>query len=103
MKDVYEEIKSKINYVECREDFDDNSATFELDRFSRHDHGGGEDGNDWLDDDAIEEDRQKGIKKHQSKLDAVNTILKKAGFKPNAEFELGEKGHFSIEIWFQEP
>jgi len=68
----------------------------ELDRFRRHDHGGGEDGDDWLDDHEIGIDFQEGVKKHGSKLERFNAALKDAGYEPNAEFELGEKGHFSI-------
>lgn len=75
---------------------DSNSYSKDIDRFRRHDHGGGEDGDDWLDDSEIEEDWDRGVEKHQSKLDRVNQILKDNGYKPNAEFDLGEKGHFSI-------
>lgn len=73
--------------------------TKELDRYRRQDHGGGDDGDEWLDDDECANDFNEGKTKYQHQLDAVNEELKKAGFKPNARFELGEKGHFSIEIF----
>jgi hypothetical protein len=69
---------------------------FEIDRYRRHDHGGGEDGDDWLDDEEIQADYDMGVRKHKDKLKEFNKMLSRAGFKPNAEFDLGEKGHFSI-------
>tara|TARA_R110000868_G_C10973188_1_gene771450 strand:+ start:2567 stop:6298 length:3732 start_codon:yes stop_codon:yes gene_type:complete len=70
----------------------------EIDRYRRHDHGGGEDGDDWMDDSEIDKDYKRGVKEHKSKLDAVNKELKKRGFEPNATFDLGEKGHFAINV-----
>lgn len=69
---------------------------FTLDRFRRHDHGGGEDGDDWLSEHEINQDYEEGEKKHFYQLDKTNKILKENGFKSNALFNLGEKGHFSI-------
>lgn len=77
----------------------DNSVSLKLDRYRRHDHGGGSDGESNLPDHKIDEDFETGRKKYQDRLDAVNVILKKEGFAPNAEFYLSEKGNFSIEIW----
>jgi hypothetical protein len=67
-----------------------------IDRYRRHDHGGGEDGDDWLPDHEVEADFAKGKKEHGRQLETVNELLKKHGFKPNATFDLGEKGHFAI-------
>ena len=73
-----------------------NSFYKELDRYRRHDHGGGDDGDDWLSDEDIDDDYQMGEKKFSPVLTRVNEALKTHGFEPNAYFELGEKGHFSI-------
>lgn len=96
-----ENIKQKIRYEECHEDDNGVQLSLVIDRYRRHDHGGGENGDDWLEDHEISEDFNEGKKTHQRKLDHVNEILEEHGFKPNANFSLGEKGHFSIEIYFK--
>lgn len=93
---IIEQIKQSIKYDEFFHDEDRVSVT--IDRYRRHDHGGGDDGDDWLDDHEIDNDFRQGEREHQSKLNRVNGILEENGYQPNAEFELGEKGHFSIEI-----
>lgn len=95
-QEIFEKIKKSIFFNQANEE--DDSLSLVLDRYRRHDHGGGDDGDDWLDDYEINEDFNKGKKAHQSKLDTVNKILTQNGFYPNAEFELSEKGQFSIEI-----
>lgn len=85
-------------YGYTRPDENDNWFLKELDRYRRHDHGGGPDGDDWLDYHEIDQDFQEGSKKYKRRLDDANKTLKKFGFIPNAEFNLGEKGHFYIEI-----
>lgn len=69
---------------------------FNIDRFRRHDHGGGDDGDGWLPHHEIEKDFREGKTKHRLQLDLVNKMLEDAGYEPDAYFELGEKGHFSI-------
>lgn len=76
--------------------FGDNDYELELDRYRRHDHGGGDDGDDWLPDHEIDEDYDKGVKTYGHKLKQVNDILEKNGYEPNANFDLGEKGHFRL-------
>ena len=76
---------------------DSNTFDKNLARYRRHDHGGG-DGDDWLSDSEIQRDYDAGVQRFKSALDFTNAELKKAGFLPNATFELGEKGHFSINI-----
>lgn len=98
-ENVISKVKRQIRYDEFHHD--EESLSITVDRYRRHDHGGGEDGDDWLDDHEIDEDFRQGKKEHQSKLAQVNEILEEEGFKPNAEFELGEKGHFSIEVIFR--
>jgi hypothetical protein len=77
----------------------------ELDRYRRHDHGGPsedddgnevDDGDGWLPDHEIKEDYNEGVKQYSHELVEVNHKLKAAGYEPNAEFDLGEKGHFGI-------
>lgn len=74
------------------------NGSFDLDRYRRHDHGGGEDGDDWLDDHEIEADFRLGESTYKDYLKDFNKKLKRAGYEPNASFYLGEKGHFSIEF-----
>lgn len=100
-KTIIQKIKNSIRYEESREDED--SLSLEIDRYRRHDHGGGDDGDDWLDDHEIDMDFQQGVKEHGHKLAKVKAILEEDGYLPLAEFELGEKGHFSIEITFKKP
>lgn len=87
-------------------DFDGNPHAYslELDRYRRHDHGGGEDGDDWLPCHEIDRDFNQGVRTYQKVLDRVNTAL--APFGVSGEFDLGEKGHFTIEfsyLGYKEP
>jgi hypothetical protein len=77
---------------------DTNLYSKDLARYRRHDHGGGADGDGWLDEDEIDRDFERGKEEFSGELIYVNQALESAGFEPNAYFELGEKGHFSIEI-----
>lgn len=43
-------------------------------------------------------DYEDAIKKYKGKLDRVNEVLKKEGFEPNANLQLGEKGHLTIDF-----
>lgn len=82
------------------ESMGDNSYYKELDRFSKYC-----DLDDHMDEHEIEslmqDDLERATKKYQSKLDNVNDTLKRAGYKPNAQFDLGEKGHFCIDFRLQ--
>lgn len=83
-------------------DFKESNGVYykEIDRFSKYIDM------DWKEDYEIEnlmnDDFEKGAKKYKSKLDYVNDILKENGFRPIARFDLGEKGHFSIEFELKE-
>lgn len=79
-------------------DMGDNWYLLELDRYRRHDHGGGPDGDDWLDDHEIRKDYDMGAKKYKSKLDSTNAELSKNGFLPNADFYHSDKGNFGIQF-----
>lgn len=70
-------------------------SVWDIDRYRRHDHGGGENGDDWLDDSQIQEDRDQAHKDHGRKLKELNKHLSSLGYEPNAYFDLGEKGHLS--------
>lgn len=83
-------------------DFKESNGVYykEVDRFSKYIDM------DWVDDDEIDNimsnDFEEGVKKHRSKLESVNRILEENGFRPLARFDLGEKGHFSIEFELKE-
>lgn len=97
-EELIQEIKRSISYKEF-----DNQGDYLfiiLDRFRRHDHGGGPDGDDWLEDHEIEHDFDEGFKKHRGKLEKVRSIIESSGIKADAEFDLGEKGHFSLIVNF---
>lgn len=100
MKEQFlQEVKSAFPYKSFNQ-LDANTVSIELDRFRRHDHGGGSDGDGWLDDYEIQKDFEEGKRKHQHKLDKVLGLIEGHQINAQAEFYLGEKGHFSIEIWF---
>lgn len=99
IQETINEIKGSIKHSEVNGD--EIQTGFVVDRYRRHDHGGGSDGDDHLSDHEKDKDFQRGVDSHQSKLNKVKSILSKNGFKPNASFELGEKGHFSIEVLFE--
>lgn len=74
------------------------SMGIQVDRYSRHDHGGGDDGDDWLPDHEIQREHDAGVRQHQSKLELVKAALNKLGVDHDVDFDLGEKGHFNLEI-----
>jgi len=92
-KKVKEKFLSKFSNPSRSIRWDGNSGSIELDRYRRHDHGGGESGDEWLDDRQIQEDFDQGVSEHGRKLKEFNKALSRAGYAPNAEFDLGEKGH----------
>ncbi len=77
------------------EKMDGDSYYKELARYSKYC-----DMDDHMDEYQIDALRDKdytaAIRKYKGRLDDVNDTLKKAGYKPNAYFDLGEKGHFCI-------
>lgn len=74
------------------------TISVELDRFRRHDHGGGPDGDGWLEDHKIEQDYSEGVKKHKSSAEKATSALTDLGITSSVEFYLGEKGHFYLRI-----
>jgi hypothetical protein len=94
--EILDKIRKSIPYKDIKEDEDFISIT--LDRYRRHDHGGGEDGDDCLEDYKIDQDFETGQKTYKFELDKVNQILKESGLESNAKFELSEKGYFRIVI-----
>lgn len=97
------EIKDKVNGSRSdsggpSDHHEDSHLSFGLDRYRRHDHGGGSTGDGWLPDHEIEKDRQKGRDQHGHHVKAVNKVLEKHGYHPNASLALGEKGHLSLEV-----
>ena len=99
MKTIVDKIKQSLRYDEFHEDGD--SISIVIDRYRRHDHGGGDDGDDWLDDHEIDADFRQGVSEHKHKLSQVNEMLKENGYKPTANFDLGEKDELSVIASYQ--
>ena len=67
------------------------------DRGPRTDHGGGENGDDWMDDEQIAKAAAPFRKKWQPILDATIDSLKGAGYlATTGHVEYGEKGHIYL-------
>ena len=76
-----------------------NSVSFYIDRYDRQDHGGGPNGNDWMDEGQINDQYERAQKEYGQRIEAVRRVLVEEGFSDqNVSFEIGEKGHVSIEI-----
>lgn len=74
-----------------------------LDRYRRHDHGGGENGDGWLDSSEIESDQREGAETYGKLKQRVEASLKEKGIDADVNFNLGEKGHFSLAVSFSTP
>jgi hypothetical protein len=74
----------------------DNALRMEVDRGPRIDHGGGEDGDDWLDDHEVDELSDRYKEKHITKIERVKDTVTKLKVDCSVEFYYGEKGHCSI-------
>ena len=69
------------------------------DRGPRTDHGGGEDGDDWADEEQIEEWARPFRDKWYPRLDKLKADLTKKGYKVDrVGMEYGEKGHIGLEV-----
>jgi hypothetical protein len=68
------------------------------DRGPRTDHGGGEDGDDWMDDEQIRQARAPYVKKWGPRLEQLKTDLKKYGIQAEAYVDYGEKGHVTLQL-----
>lgn len=79
--------------------FDGDTAELELDRYRRHDHGGGSNGDDWLPDHEVERDRAEGMKTYGYLEKEIKAKLNKAGYDGDVDFDLGEKGHFRVMVF----
>lgn len=79
------------------EDYDD-MIVVELDRYRRHDHGGGPDGDDWLPSHEVDKDYQRGFTKYGHYKDKIAKQLANVHIDADIGFELGEKGHFEMYI-----
>lgn len=74
-----------------------------IDRGPRIDHGGGEDGDDWLDDNEVEELAERHYEENISKINSLEGILKSEFEDYKCELkkttvDYGEKGHVSVEL-----
>lgn len=72
-----------------------------LDRGPRVDHGGGDDGDDWLEDYQVDELLEEYKKSNQNKIDKITSLIqsKLEGFFLRNEFEYGEKGHLTMYVY----
>lgn len=69
------------------------------DRGPRTDHGGGDDGDDWMDDEQIRSYREPYVKKWMPILKTFQDRLKTKGIAiKNLNVDYGEKGHISLHI-----
>lgn len=73
-------------------------GTNDIARYERHDHGGGPDGDEWMDDHQIEEQYERANKQFGGQLKAINDTLKKNKINAQATIDIGEKGHVRINI-----
>lgn len=74
-----------------------------VDRGPRTDHGGGDDGNDWMDDDQLTDLEEEYYKKNKSKLNRLKSLLEEEFSEYEATFaeptiDYGEKGHIMLEL-----
>ena len=68
------------------------------DRGPRTDHGGGHDGDGWMDDSQISSVAAPYKKKWQPKIDAVVKAIEDLGYSAKGYFEYGEKGHVGAQF-----
>ena len=68
------------------------------DRGPRTDHGGGEDGDEWMDDEQLRQVKAPYIKKWAPRLEDLKTRLKKYGIQAEVYVDYGEKGHISLHV-----
>jgi len=77
-----------------RKNNNDELITSEIARGPRLDHGGGPDGDDWLEDWEVDVLRAKYRKKFDIYLDQIVKYIREAGYpKARARLDIGEKGH----------
>lgn len=68
-------------------------------RGPRTDHGGGEDGEDWMDSEQVEQLRQPYVRKWMPILKDFQARLAKRGIKTEEPYvDYGEKGHVSLQL-----
>lgn len=77
---------------------DSTEISIEIDRYDRHDHGGGPDGDDWMDSGQIRDQEERAEKAYGGRVATCDAILKEYGFQETTSIDIGEKGHVSIEI-----
>lgn len=68
------------------------------DRGPRTDHGGGEDGDDWMDDEQIRQVSRPYINKWSPRLQQLEQDLAKEGVIAQGYVDYGEKGHVSLQL-----
>ncbi|MCP4914646.1 MAG: hypothetical protein GY909_16135 [Oligoflexia bacterium] len=70
---------------------------YPVDRGPRTDHGGGEDGDEWLDDYQLESLHDEYFSKNQRKVNKIkDIILNETGVEIEVLMDYGEKGHISL-------
>lgn len=78
---------------------DDDIIVFSVDRGPRIDHGGGEDGDEWLDDYQQAELSDKFKEKHLDKINRISRFLEENEVGGSVYWEYQEKGDCQIVIY----
>lgn len=105
LQDILQKVRTMEDYSSCEYENKNNKELYEftigaLDRGSRIDHGGGEDGDDWLEDYQVQELEEVYFSKNKHKVESALDIVKKylPEFKVTHNLDYGEKGHITLYI-----
>lgn len=98
--DIVEEIKSLVSLYDDEYEYDRDmkSIWMVVDRGPRTDHGGGSDGDDWMDDDQLREVSEEYYERNKFKIKRIENFLSKNNLEGKVTWDYGEKGHFCIDI-----
>lgn len=105
LQDILNQVRTTEDYSSCEYEAKNNKELYEftvgaLDRGPRVDHGGGEDGDDWMDDHQVKELEEKFFSQNKHKVELAVDIVKKSlpEFKVTYNLDYGEKGHVTLYI-----
>jgi len=72
------------------------------DRGPRTDHGGGDDGEDWMDDEQIRDAAAPYYRKWKGPMAQMEKDLAKKGITATVRMDYGEKGHIALDVNIQQ-
>ena len=105
LQDILNQVRTQEDYSQAEYEVKNNKELYEftigaLDRGPRVDHGGGDDGDDWMDDYQVKELEESYFSQNKHKVDNALSIVKKAlpEFKITHNLDYGEKGHVTLYI-----